>query len=417
MTNKQLDLDTLRKDFPILNETMRNKPFTYFDSGATSLKPKSVIDKVSTYYSQYGVNIHRGVYEFSERATREYQEVRTKVSQFIGLKNQDDNPKGHVIFTKSTTESSNLVAHSFGRKFLSKGDIILTTELEHHSNLVPWHGVSESVGCDLRFIPLNEERNELNLDNLDQLFEGPVKILIVTAMSNVTGYIPPIELLIKKAHEHGVPVLLDGAQYVSHHPVDVLSLDVDFLTFSAHKMLGPTGVGVLYGKTEYLEKMDPYLYGGDMIMQVWKDHSTYHPLPEKFEAGTPNIAGVLGFGEALDYLSNVGLDAIYHHEQQLLSYALETLAEIPDLEIYGPKDPNKAGGIVSFNIPGIHPHDIGTILDAMGIAVRAGYHCAMPYMNAMEISGTVRASFYLYNTLEEIDRLKQGILQAQSIFS
>lgn len=416
MTAEQLQ--TIREDFPILGETMRNKPFIYLDSGATSLKPRSVIQAMEDYYTGYGVNIHRGVYEFSERATREYHEARVKTARFIGAL-RDGQPygsgPGHVIFTKSTTEGANLIAYSWGRTNLTEGDEIITTEIEHHSTLVPWHPVVGETGARLRFVPMTGT-GEFDFTAFQGMVSSKTKAVIITAMSNVTGYMPPVEDIIKTAHQAGAVVIIDGAQFVSHHPVDVQAWDVDFLYFSAHKMLGPTGLGVLYAKTELLEAMPPFLYGGDMILQVHKDYSTYHPLPEKFEAGTPHIAGVLGFSAALDYLEGVGMEHIHQHESELIAYTLEVSKTLPWITVYGPEDPSLRGGIFSFNLEGMHSHDVGALLDAQGIAVRTGFHCAQPFMEQMGISGTVRASYYLYNEKQEIDALFAGLEKARALF-
>lgn len=403
------DVNALRADFPILQKTMRGKPFVYLDSGATSLKPKAVIEAEADYYRDFGVNIHRGVYEFSQRATQLYAETRAKLARLINA------PEANVIFTHGSTESANLVAYSWARKFLKPGDRILSTEMEHHSNLVPWQAAALATGAGLDFIPIDPASGELDLSDLDARLAKGVKLVVFSAMSNVTGYLLPAQRIVEAAHRHGALVLLDGAQYASHHPVDVQVLDCDFLIFSAHKMLGPTGVGVLYGKRAVLESMDPFMYGGDMIMEVGKFASTYQGIPEKFEAGTPNIAGVIAFSAALDYLEKVGLDSIHAWETELLAYTLEKAKAYPWIKRYGP-DPRLCGGIFSFNVDQVHSHDIGTILDSQGVAVRTGFHCAMPYMEQLGTGGTVRASFYLYTSRDDIDRLFEAVAQAKQIF-
>lgn len=411
MDGNILEQSRLQQDFPILTGKMRKKPFIYLDSGATSLTPEPVIERISQYYREYGVNIHRGIYEFSERATREFHEVRLAAARFLNA-----GEEGQIIFTHGSTESSNLIAYSWGRKFLKKGDVILTTEYEHHSSLVPWHAVCEATGAELRFIPIDRETLELDIHSYEDLLDEKVKLLVMSGMSNVTGYMPPLKRMIQSAHDNGSVVALDGAQLVSHHKVDVQELKPDFLFFSAHKMLGPTGVGVLYGRTELLDAMDPFMYGGDMILKVHKDHSTYHPLPEKFEAGTPNIAGVLGFGAALEYLADIGMERIEAHERSLIDYAEERAREVKGLQSYLLPDSGKRGGIFSFNVEGLHSHDLGAVLDAQGIAIRTGFHCAMPLMEWLGVPGTARASLYLYNTREDIDALFHGIEQAKSVF-
>ncbi|AHC15058.1 aminotransferase class V-fold PLP-dependent enzyme [Salinispira pacifica] len=406
-----LEQDKRDRDFPIFTRTMRKKPFIYLDSGATSLTPEPVIERIQQYYREYGVNIHRGIYEFSERATREFHEVRLALSRFLNV-----GEEGQIIFTHGSTESSNLIAYSWGRKFLKKGDIILTTEYEHHSSLVPWHAVCEATGAELRFIPIDRETLELDISSYEDQLDEKVKLLVMSGMSNVTGYMPPLRKMIQSAHDNGTVVALDGAQLVSHHKVDIQELKPDFLFFSAHKMLGPTGVGVLYGRTDLLDAMDPFMYGGDMILKVHKDHSTYHPLPEKFEAGTPNIAGVLGFGAALEYLADIGMERIEAHERSLIDYAEERARDVKGLQAYLVPDSGKRGGIFSFNVEGLHSHDLGAALDAQGIAVRTGFHCAMPLMEWLGVPGTARASLYLYNTRADIDALFQGIEQAKNVF-
>jgi cysteine desulfurase/selenocysteine lyase len=407
-----LDVERIRRDFPILEKTMRGKPFAYLDNGATSLKPQQVIDAEVHYYTDLSSNIHRGVYEFSERATIEYDEARAKLRSFIHA--PDD---GHVIFTRGATESMNIVAFGWGRHAIGEGDEIVLSEVEHHANFVPWQRLAEERGAQIKFIPMNREDTTLDLSNLDSIITDRTKVVAITAMSNVTGYMPPLEHILSVAKAHGAVTVVDAAQLASHHAVDVTALDCDVLAFSGHKMCGPTGVGVLYGKRELLEATDPLLFGGDMIVKVRKDRTTFKELPERFEAGTPNIAGVIGLGAAVDYLNAVGMEEIHRHEQALLAYAEERVRAMDGVTIYGSQDLSRRGGILSFNVEDVHPHDTGAILDQEGIAVRTGFHCAQPLMQVLGIPGTTRASFYLYNTFEEIDRLVAGIERVQSVFT
>ncbi len=407
-----LDVDRIRRDFPILKRQMRGKPFIYLDNSATSLKPQQVIDAEMHYYTDLSSNIHRGVYEFSEQATIEYDEARAKVREFIRAPET-----GHVVFTRGATEAMNIIAFGWGRKVIQEGDEIVLSELEHHANFVPWQRLAEEKGATLKFIPMNPEDATLDLSDLENLITDRTRVVAISAMSNVTGYMPPLDRVLTVARARGAVTVVDAAQLASHHPVDVAELDCDFLAFSGHKMCGPTGVGVLYGKTELLEKTDPLLYGGDMIVKVRKDRTTFKELPDRFEAGTPNIAGVLGLGAAIDYLNEIGMDAIHRHEQALLAYAEEQVRAMEGVTIYGSPDLSLRGGILSFNLEGVHPHDTGAILDQEGIAVRTGFHCAQPLMQVLGIPGTTRASFYLYNTTHEIDRLVAGIRRVQKVFS
>lgn len=407
-----MDIEKIRADFPILRQKMRGKPFVYFDNAATSLKPQSVIDKEVEYYTTMGANIHRGVYEFSERATLAYDATREKLARFINVPDG-----GQVIFTRGATESLNFVARGLGRRILGSGDEIVTTEIEHHADLVPWQELARERKAELKFIPVDRERGVIDIDAVRATITPRTKIVAITAMSNVTGYMPPVREIGRIAHEVGAVFVVDGAQYVSHHRVDVSDMDCDFLAFSSHKMLGPTGVGVLYGKGEMLEQLTPGLYGGDMIVRVYRDHATYRDLPERLEAGTPNIAGVIAFAAAIDYLEAVGMDHIAQHERELISYALDQARGLPDISVYTTDDRDHLGGIFSFNVEGVHSHDTGAVLDAEGIAVRTGFHCAQPYMRFLGIPGTVRASFYLYNTKEEIDKLIHSLGKVREVFA
>ncbi|MBE7410713.1 MAG: cysteine desulfurase [Leptospiraceae bacterium] len=406
----QFDPHRIRTDFPILSTTMNGKPLVFLDSAASSQKPFQVIDAIDKYYKEENANIHRGVYQLSQKATELFEKTRMKVARFIGAKCAKV-----IIFTRNATESINLVSQSWGRANIQKGDEIVLTELDHHSNLVPWHLLAKEKQATLKFIPLNED-STLNLDCLDKIITMKTKLIAISQMSNVTGTIHDIQPIVKRARQVGALVLLDGAQGASHLPTNVEELDVDFYAFSAHKMLGPTGVGVLYGKEEILEQMPVWLGGGDMIAEVQKDFSTYADLPAKFEAGTPNISGVIGFFHALEYLENIGMNEIRLHEKEITSYALERLKTFGGLTIYGTSDPENCGGVVSFNFPGVHPHDVGSILDEEGVAIRVGHHCCQPYMKLLSIPGTCRASFYLYNTKEDIDNFIKSLYKVKEIF-
>jgi len=405
-----LDPYRLKTDFPILQTTMNGKPLVFLDSAASSQKPFQVIDAIDKYYKEQNANIHRGVYYISQKATELYERTRIKVAEFIGAK------CGKVIiFTRNTTESINLVTQTWGRKNIGRGDVIVLTELEHHSNIVPWQMLAEEKSAVIKYIPINSD-SSLDLSTLDTLIDYRTKIVAVSQMSNATGTIHDIKHIVQKAHSVGALFLLDGAQGACHIKTNVQELDVDFYAFSAHKMLGPTGVGVLYGKEEILERMPPWMGGGDMINDVSLERSTYADLPARLEAGTPNISGVIAFKEAIEYLEKVGLDEIHHHEKILNEYALERLNNLSGITIYGVNDLDKRGGVISFNLDGVHAHDVGSILDEEGIAIRVGHHCAQPFMKKMKIAGTCRASFYLYNTTEDIDRLIDGIKQVKEIF-
>ena len=397
-----------KKDFPLLAKTMRGKPLVYLDSSASSQKPKCVIDAITTYYENDNANIHRGVYELSERATRAFEKTREHVKKFIHAKHAHE-----IIFTRGTTEGINLVAHTYGRSQLKEGDEILISAMEHHSNIVPWQLVAEDRGASVKVIPISDS-GEIDLDAYRKLISAKTKIIAVSHASNVLGTINPIKEIVKIAHEHGIPVLVDGAQALPHLPVDVEALDADFYVFSAHKAYGPTGVGVLYGKTALLEKMPPYQGGGDMIQTVSFEKSTYNTLPFKFEAGTPDIAGVIAFDAALSYLEKIGIDTIVRHEKELLNYATEKLLSIPEIKIIGTAK-NKLG-VISFVLKDIHPHDIATVLDQNGIAVRAGHHCAMPLMQRFTIPACTRASFGIYNTTDDIDALILGLKSVRELF-
>lgn len=401
----------IRNDFPILTRpTSRGKRLVYLDSAATSQKPKAVIEALSTYYEEYNANIHRGVYEIAQRATDAYEAARVKVARFIGAQTNE------VVWVRNTTEAINLVAYSWGNHHIGKGDAILLTELEHHSNLVPWQLLAQRTGAELRFIPV-DDRGMHVLDDLDRLLDG-CKIVAIAHVSNTLGTIAPLETIIPKAHAAGAVVLVDGAQGAAHLPLDVKAMDADFYAFSGHKMLGPTGIGALYGKRELLEAMPPFLSGGDMIRRVEYAKTTFADPPRKFEAGTSNIADAIGFGVAVDYLAQLGMPAVRAHEERLTAYALERLMPFAQrgLAIYGPRDAHKSSGVISFNFADIHAHDLASILDTEGICIRAGHHCTMPLMEKMGWSATARASFYVYNGEEDVDALCEGLEKAARVF-
>ncbi|MBI3615449.1 MAG: cysteine desulfurase [Candidatus Omnitrophica bacterium] len=405
-----LDVHRIRKDFPILERRVHGKPLVYLDNAATSQKPRAVVEALVDYYTRTNANVHRGIHTLSEEATALYEGARDRIARFIGA------PKpGTVIFTRNTTESINLVSHAWGLKHVGPGDEILLTEMEHHSNLVPWQVLSQTRGAKLKFIPVTGS-GTLALEELPSLLSERTKLVALTQMSNVLGTINPIQEIVRAAHAKGIPVLVDGAQGVPHLPVNVLDLNCDFLVFSSHKMLGPTGVGVLYAKEAILEEMDPFLAGGDMIRDVWLDHSVWNDLPWKFEAGTPNIADVIALGAAVDYLEKIGMDEIRAHEEALTRAALGALRQIEGITLYGPEDPAIRGAAISFNVNGIHPHDLGQLLDEEGIALRAGHHCCKPLMRKLGVAATARASFYLYNSEEEARILAQALQKAKEVF-
>ena len=405
----EFDVEAIRNDFSILRQE-NDLSLIYLDSAATSQTPDPVIEAMDAYYRTYNSNIHRGIYRISEEATAKYEEARQRIGRFINARRSSQ-----VIFTRNTTESINLVAYSWGSANLREGDEILVTVMEHHSNLLPWQLLSQRTGAKLRFIEVTDE-GVLQLDGLETLLTEHTKLVAMTHVSNVLGTINPVKELTAAAHAIGAKVLIDGAQSVPHFDVDVQELDCDFLAFSGHKMCGPTGIGILYGKSDLLEEMPPFLGGGSMIRSVQRESSTYADVPAKFEAGTPAIAEAIGLAAAVDYLNQVGLEAIFVHEQELLEYAHQKLAEIEGITIYGPK-PRQKTGAITFNLEGIHPHDIAGVLDTVGVAVRAGHHCAQPLMQKFGVIATVRASFYLYNKLEEINILHEGLLKAQRMLT
>ena len=405
-----VELEEIRDDFPILQQKVHGKPLVYFDNAATSQKPRAVIDALNDFYVHYNANVHRGLHALAERATKEYERARERSARFINAGSLES-----VIFTRGTTESINLVAYSWARNNLKKGDEILITWMEHHSNTVPWYQVCEQTGAVIRRIELNPD-GTLQLDNLDKLITSRTKLVAVTQISNVLGTINPIRLIADAAHRKGALILVDGAQSVPHMAVDVQALDCDFFAFSGHKMCGPTASGVLYGRKEIFEAMPPFMGGGEMIREVWADHAVYNDLPYKFEAGTPNIAESIGLGVAMDYLTRIGLDRIREHEKEITRYALARLEEFPEVVVYGPRDVEQRAGLVAFTLGDIHPHDLATFLDQEGVAIRAGHHCTMPLHKKLGVAATARASFYLYNTREEVDVFIAALHSAKKFF-
>ena len=405
---KTFDVNKIRADFPILKEKIHGKPLVYLDNGATSQKPQVVIDALNRYYSTENSNIHRGVHFLSERATEAYEVARQKIKSFVNAQSEQE-----IIFVRGTTEAINLVAQSYGRSFLHEGDEIIVSAMEHHSNIVPWQMLCEQIGARLRVIPINHD-GEVVLDEYRRLLGDKTKLVSVTHVSNALGTIVPVKDIVRLAHERNVPVLLDGAQAVPHLQVDVQKLGCDFYAFSGHKLFGPTGVGILYGRAELLDKMPPYQGGGDMISLVTFEKTHYNVLPYKFEAGTPHIAGGIGLGTAIEYLTGLDWERVAAHEHDLLSYATSALSSIDGLRIIGTA--KEKVGVISFVFDHIHAHDVGTILDQEGVAVRAGHHCAMPVMQRFGVPATTRASFALYNTRDEIDVLVRGIQRALKVF-
>lgn len=404
-----VDFNRLRDDFPIMQQQNRGKPLIYLDSAASAQKPQQVVEAIAQFYRQDYANIHRGIYELSERASELYEAVREKVKQFVRAPQAQE-----IIFTRNTTEGINLVAQSFGRPYWQAGDEVIISVMEHHANIVPWYLLQKQIGISLKVVPIQAD-GSLDLSAYEKLITPRTKLVALTHVSNALGIINPIKHIIEIAHGINVPVLVDGAQAVSHMPVDLSDLDPDFYVFSGHKLYGPTGSGVLYAKQKWLDKMPPYQGGGGMIETVSFDHITFAKSPQKFEAGTPDLASVIGLGAAIDYVTAIGMDAIFAHEQTLLRYALKQLATIPGLRIIGEAEPKV--GVISFVMETIHPHDLGTVLDHEGIAIRAGHHCAMPLMERFNVPATVRVSFGLYNNEQEVDALVGAILLAKRLLS
>lgn len=405
-----MDIKKIRQDFPILGEQVNGKDLIYLDTSATSQTPLKVIEAMNDYYRKYNSNVHRGVHTLGTKATDAYEKARMKVRSFINAKRFEE-----IVYTRGTTAAINLVARSFGDLVIESGDEIVVNEMEHHANIVPWQQLAKRKGAKLVFIPL-EEDGTIALDSVKAAMSDKTKIVAITHVSNVLGTINDIKSIAEIAHAHNAYISVDGAQAVPHMAVDVQDLDVDFYAFSGHKMLGPTGIGILYGKAELLDKMEPIEYGGDMIDYVYKTESTWTDLPVKFEAGTPMIAEAVGLNAAIDYINELGIDNIYQHEKELVAYAYDKMSEIEGIEIYGPgKD--KRAGLITFNLQGVHPHDLATALDSEGIAVRAGHHCAQPLMKWCKASSTARASFYIYNTIEEIDQFIESLEKTKEFFS
>ncbi len=409
-TQYKIDVQRIRKDFPVLmHEVHPGKKLVYLDSAATSQKPSVVIDSMNDFYHRYNANIHRGIHALAEAATDLYESAREKIATFINARSSKE-----IIYTRNTTESINLVAFSWGRKYLEAGDVVVLTEMEHHSNLVPWQILANEIGIRLEFIPVTDD-GLLDITVFSQLLELQPKLVSFMHMSNVLGTINPAKEIISMAHQAGALVLVDGAQSVPHFAVDVQDLDADFYAFSSHKMCGPTGIGILYGKEALLDKMPPFLGGGDMIKRVQLRSFVPNDLPHKFEAGTPAIAEAVGLGGAVEYLDQIGMESVAAYEHELTEYALERLEEVPGVWVFGPSA-DKKGGVASFTFDGIHPHDVAQVVDSDGIAVRAGHHCAMPLHEKFGITATVRASFYIYNTKQDIDRLIESLYKVKKVF-
>jgi cysteine desulfurase / selenocysteine lyase len=404
-----MDVERIRKDFPILSREMAGEPLVYLDSASTSQKPQQVIDAVVEFYEEHNANAHRGIYPLGQEATDAYEGARERVAAFIGA----PDPRT-VIFNRGTTESINLVAHAWGRTFLEEGDEIVLTEMEHHSNVVPWQLAARDTGAMLRYVPLNED-GLIDLDAVASTITSRTRLIAVSGQSNVIGTFSPIGDIAEMAHEAGARILIDGAQFVSHNPVDVVELDVDFLTISGHKMLGPTASGGLYGRLEVLEEMDPFLGGGEMIQEVFADHSTYKEPPWKFEAGTMNVAQSVGLAAAVEYLDGIGMKSVRDHERELTAYAIDRLRGA-GARVFGSDDPDRRGGAVSFWYRDIHPHDLATVLGEQGVAIRAGHHCAQPLMRWLGVPATARASFHLYSTVDEVDALIDALAVAEEVF-
>ncbi len=406
------DPETLRADFPILSRKVNGHPLVYLDNAATTQKPQAVIDALSGYYSTHNANVHRGIHTLAEEATAAYEATRDEVARWVGGVKREQ-----IVFTRGATESINLVASSWGEKNLHKGDGILLTQMEHHANLVPWLQVARKTGAEIAYIPITPE-GLLDLGVLDSLLaDGRVRLVALTHVSNVLGTVNPVAEIVGKARKHGAVTLVDGAQAVPHQDVDIPEIGADFYVFSAHKMLGPTGVGVLYGRERLLDEMEPYQTGGEMIRLVTYEEATWDDLPHKFEAGTPNIAGVAAFAAALRYLRALGMDAVRAHERKLTAKLLAELDTLPWVTVFGPKNPDVHAGVVSFEVEGVHPHDLAQFLDSVGVAIRAGHHCAQPLTRLLGRTATARASIYIYNTTEDIERLVEAVQQAKQYFS
>jgi cysteine desulfurase/selenocysteine lyase len=408
-TQLKYDVEAIRADFPILQRRVNGHPLVYLDNAATSQKPRQVIDALVRYYEFTNANVHRGLHTLAEEATEAYESARAKVARFIGAEPES------VVFTRNATEAINLVAYAWGLANLKSRDRIVLTEMEHHSNIVPWQLIARLTGAQLHYVPFTPE-GELDMEALDNALRQEPKLVAIVHVSNVLGTVNPVEEITRKAHAVGAKVLIDGAQAVPHKPVDVTRIGCDFYAFSGHKMLAPTGIGALYARRELLEEMPPFLGGGSMIRRVTHEFSTWADIPTKFEAGTPNIADAIGFGAAVDYLQHVGMEAIRQHEQRLTAEALRLLETEEDIVVYGPRDPQRRCGLVSFNFKHVHPHDVAQVLDARGIAIRAGHHCCQIIVRRLDVTATARASFYLYNTIEEIHTFVEALDDVRKVF-
>ena len=412
LQSSTIDVEKIREDFPILQRRIKGShKLIYLDNAATTQKPRTVIDSISNYYSNYNSNIHRAVHQLAEEATFAYEEVRQKVAKLINARSADE-----IIFTRNATESINLIAKCWARQHLTTGNKVLITEIEHHSNIVPWQLVTGEAGASLDYLSIGDDGRIEFKDFEQKVRDSNLKLVSVSQMSNVLGTILPVKQITKLAHEVNVPVMIDAAQSVPHMKVDVQDLDCDFMAFSAHKMLGPTGVGILFGKREILEEMPPFIGGGDMIKEVHKQHTSFNDLPYKFEAGTPNIADVIGFGSAIEYLNDIGFDNIQEHEKEITEYALDRMNEVQGITIYGPHTADERGAVISFNLGDIHPHDLATILNDFGIAMRSGHHCAQVLMERLDVSATSRVSFYIYNSKDEVNILIDALQGARRLF-
>ncbi|MDA4127951.1 MAG: cysteine desulfurase [Thaumarchaeota archaeon] len=405
-----MNVEKVRADFPILNRKVHGKRLVYLDNAATTQKPNVVIDTLVDYYSRYNANAHRSVHTLGEEATAAFEGARKTVSRFVGASSPEE-----LIFVKGTTDATNLVRFAWAEKNVKRGDTIVTTLMEHHSNIVPWQLVAKKKGAEVKYVGLNKD-GTLKMDEFEDAIRESPALVAVTQCSNVLGTINDVARICRLAHEAGAVSLVDGAQSAPHMPVDISKLGTDFFAFSAHKMMGPTGIGALYGRKSLLEGMDPFEGGGDMIKEVHTSGATWNDLPYKFEAGTSNIAGAIGFGSAANYLSEIGMDKVRRHEVELLEYALENLSKVKGMTIYGPEDADQRGGVLSFNLSDVHPHDLATILDERGIAIRSGHHCAQPLMEWLEVPATSRASFYVYNSFDDVDSLKEGLEKANEMF-
>ena len=405
-------LEAIRKDFPVLNRRVRDdKKLVYLDNAATTQKPNQVIDAITDYYQNHNSNIHRAVHALAEESTEAFEVTRDKIAKFLNIQNREE-----IVFVKGTTEAINLISYAWGRDNVQKGDIVVTTEYEHHSNIVPWQLLTQETGAELKYINI-DDKGELMLEQLDEyLATGKVKLVAISQVSNVLGTITDIQKVITKCKNANAKILVDGAQAVPHMKVDIANLGCDFYAFSAHKMLGPTGVGILWARKEILENMKPFHGCGDMIREVHKYETTLNELPYKFEAGTPNVADVISFAAAIDYLAKIGMDNVRNHEIELTKYALEKMSKVKGLIIYGPKDTEKQGGVISFNFKDVHPHDVATIIDKNGVAIRSGHHCAQVLMEKLEVAATNRASFYIYTTKQEVDVLIDSLDQVAKVF-